>query len=131
MSKTERDMLGDTALDEIFAAARAQTPDPSAGLVARILADAESAQAARERPMVPMARSSPWSRFVEGLGGWTSLAGLVTATLAGVWLGFVSPDQINTLSGGLLLADSTGVYALEDILPADDGLAAFYEEGGQ
>jgi len=131
MSKTERDMLSDTALDEIFTAARAQRPEPSGALMARILADADDVLAGRDRPAAAMARPSPWARFVDGLGGWGSLAGLVTATAAGVWLGFVSPDRVNTLSGGLLLSDSTGVYALEDILPADDGLAAFYEEGGQ
>jgi len=135
MSKTEQDILGDAALDEIFAAARAREPGPSGALMARILADAEAAQDARFETARPtaVARPSRWARFVEGLGGWGSLAGLVTATMAGVWLGFVSPDQLNTLSGGLLLPDTSGaaIYALEDILPADDGLAAFYEEGGQ
>ncbi|SMH33056.1 dihydroorotate dehydrogenase [Maritimibacter sp. HL-12] len=131
MSKTEPDKLDDTALDAMFAAARAETPEPSAGLMARILADAENLQAARDRPPRPMARPGPWARFVDGLGGWTTLAGLVTATLAGVWFGFVSPERLDTLSGGLLLADGAASYALEDILPADDGLAAFYEEGGQ
>lgn len=135
MSKTEKDMLDDAALDEIFAAARACGPEPSGALMARILEDAEAAQDARLATARPtaVARPSRWTRFVEGLGGWGALAGLVTATMAGVWIGFVSPDQLNTLSGGLLLpgADGAAIYALEDILPADDGLAAFYEEGGQ
>ncbi len=135
MSKTEQDLLSDIVLDEIFAAGRAETPAPSEALLARILADAQGVQEAGLAAARPRAapRPSPWARFAEALGGWTSLAGLVTATLAGVWLGFVSPDQLNTLSGGLLLPETggTAIYALEDILPGDDGLAAFYEEGGQ
>jgi hypothetical protein len=133
MSKTERDMLSDAALEDIFAAARAHAPEPSGAMMARILADAEHVQATRAGAFRPRAAALPgrWDRIVEVLGGWTALAGFVTATLAGVWLGFASPDRLNTLSGGLLLPDSAAVYALEDILPADDGLAAFYEEGGQ
>lgn len=132
MSKTDRTMLSDNALEEIFAAGRDATPAPSEALMARIMADADGEIAARA-PVAPVRRPglSLWGRIVSGLGGWPAVAGMVTATVAGIWIGFASPDQLNTLSGGLLLPDSetTVSYDLEDILPGGGGLWTLDEEG--
>ncbi len=134
MSKTDKIMLSDAALEDIFAAGRASPPAPSEALMARVLADADEVIAARsqatDRP-AELARRSLWARVVSGLGGWPAVAGMVTATIAGVWIGFASPDQLNTLAGGLLLPGSDGAasYELEDILPAGSGLSVLFEEG--
>jgi hypothetical protein len=134
MSKTEHPMLDDTALDAFFDAARAESPIPSEGLLARIMADAEAQAAAHERPARAPQRARPGliAAVVGVLGGWPALAGMVTATVAGVWLGFAAPDQLNTLAGGLLLSDDSALvtsYELEDIVPGASGLSALLEEG--
>ena len=134
MSKSDKTMLSDTALDEIFAAGRDATPTPSDAVLARILADAEGVLDARAAPAPRRGvddRPGLWARILSGLGGWPAVAGMATATVAGVWLGFASPDQLNELAGGLLLPDASGLtsYDLEDILPGDGGFSALFEEG--
>jgi len=134
MPKTDKTMLSDAALDQIFAAGREASPTPSDAVLARILADAEGEIAARAVPAPHRAgeiRPGLWSRILSGLGGWPAVAGMATATVAGVWLGFASPDQLNDLAGGLLLPDSSGLtsYELEDILPSDGGFSTLFEEG--
>lgn len=134
MTKTDKTMLSDRALEEIFAAGRATAPEPSATLMAGILADADTALAARAAP-APLRAGGPrvgsLGRILSGLGGWPAVAGMVTATIAGAWIGFASPDQLNALAGGVLLpaGESGAAYELEDILPADGGLSALFEEG--
>ena len=134
MAKTDKTMLSDAALDEMFAAGRAVAPAPSEALMARILTDADATRAARAttgparagRPREPFL-----GRVLSGLGGWPALAGMVTATAAGAWIGFASPDALNALAGGVLLpaAGDAVFYELEDILPTDGGLSALFEEG--
>jgi len=134
MSKNDKTMLSDAALDEIFAAGREATPAPSDAVLARILADAEGEIEARAAPVRRPAmaeRPGLWARILSGLGGWPAVAGMATATVAGVWLGFASPDQLNELAGGLLLPEASGLtsYDLEDFLPSDGGFSALFEEG--
>jgi hypothetical protein len=135
MSKADKDMMSDAMLDDLFRAARAEAPVPSADLLARIMGDADTELAAR--PAVLPVRAAPRLKtrlraFIDGLGGWTALAGMVTAAVVGVSMGFVSPDQVNTLSGGLLLQSdttTTSSYDLEDIVPGFSGLSAIGAEG--
>jgi len=132
MSKTDKTMLSEIELDEIFAAGRAAVPEPSEAMLARVLADAEGELAARTVPAPrPRARDTLWTRILSGLGGWPAVAGMATATVAGVWLGFASPDQLNELAGGMLLPDESGLtsYELEDILPSGGGFSTLFEEG--
>lgn len=136
MSKTEDRMIDDAGLEAFFTAARAETPVPSEGLMARIMADADAEIAAREAAAArPARRARPGliAALIGALGGWPAVAGMVTATVAGVWFGFASPDEVNALAGGLLWSDATGgttSYDLEDILPGGTGFAAILEEGG-
>jgi len=132
MAKTDKTMLSDDALDAFFVAGRAQAPEPGADLMARIRADAEAEIAARAPAPAPR-RGKPgfWAGLVSGIGGWPALAGMATATVAGVWLGFASPDQLNTLAGGLLLPEGTigtTSYELEDLVPGYTGFESFAEE---
>jgi len=115
-------MFDETGLEAYFAAARATAPEPSGDLLARIMGDAEAELAARARPAAAPARlprRSLWQAFASAIGGWPALAGMVTATVTGAWIGFASPDSLNTLSGGLLLPESTSStsYDLEELLP--------------
>lgn len=137
MTKTDK-MLRDDELEGLFAAARAQTPVPSADLMARILADAE-AQAVPEpapatggrtggRPVRPT--RGFWAALVAGLGGWPVLAGMATATVAGVWLGFATPEALDTMAGGILMPGQTETgYQLEDMVPSYGDFSVLLEEG--
>ncbi|MEL6645494.1 MAG: hypothetical protein AAFQ79_16305 [Pseudomonadota bacterium] len=95
-------------LDDFFEAGRAERPAPEPAFLARVLADAEAETAARA---VPAPRQQGRLRAIlNGLGGWPTLAGLATATAAGVWIGVALPDVTGTLVGG-------SGYDLNDLLP--------------
>ena len=136
MAKTERDMQGrpldDARLGAFFAAARAESPVPSEALMTRIMADAEAEMAARAGAARPgLRRPGLWAALVAAIGGWPALAGMVTAAVTGVWLGFAAPDSLNTLSGGVLLPDAAvgASYDIDDLVPGYTGFAELYEEG--
>ncbi len=83
-------------LEGFFEAARAKAPQPSGDLQVRILADADAALAATVRPAP---RRTLLRDVLQGLGGWPAMAGLVTATMAGVWIGISPPEMVETLIG--------------------------------
>ena len=92
------------ALDVHFEAARAHAAAPSEALLARVLADAEAV-----RPVPTAAAPSAKGRGMAGamrdairaIGGWPAAAGLVAATLVGVWIGVSLPAGISAyLAGG-------------------------------
>lgn len=89
--------MQDTDLEGLFAEARAERPSPSASLTARITADADAVQAAFRSAPIP-ARPRRWAGWIAAMGGNGVLAGLATATLAGLWLGFAQPAPILTLT---------------------------------
>ncbi|MEX5727149.1 hypothetical protein Ga0609869_000502 [Rhodovulum iodosum] len=106
-------------LDRMFRAARADAPEPSAALMARILADAE-AERPRARQVVPRRRRrlrSAAMSALAGLGGWPALGGLATAGLAGLWIGYSAPAELETLTAGWL---GTQGYDLVDLVPTAD-----------
>ncbi len=119
-------------LEAFFAAGRAQGPAtvPDAlpdALMARILADAAAVQAAAARPVTrpaTAARPGLWRRLSETLGGRGALAGLLSATLAGLWLGFSPPDQIapltRTVSQTVLGDNAATMLDGLDLIPAID-----------
>jgi hypothetical protein len=121
-------MMGkDAELDQLLAGLGTVQPAVPDALMARILADAatirDDAEAARVQagPAAGVARASFWVRIAVALGGGRVLAGLGTAAVAGVVLGFAQPAPIATLS--------STVWGLDfdvsvDLLPtADDFLA--------
>lgn len=107
--QTPRD-LSDVELDTLIRAAWETAPAPSDALTARILRDAD---AALPRP-VPDRRRGWFGRVVDGVGGWPAAAGLAAATLAGVGIGLVTPESLESLSNGYL---SVGTDAA-DFLPS-------------
>ncbi len=133
------DRKGDP-LEPLFEAARAEAPQPSAELMARILADAQAhlptptpAPVAAMRPVraVQPVRRGWLAGLLAALGGWPSVAGMATATVAGLWLGFAQPEALTTLSGGALLPGATAeTYELEELIPTYGRLDGLLSEDG-
>lgn len=134
MSKTDKTMLDDAALEAFFVAGRAHAPEPGADLMARIMADADAevdARMAVHAPAAPRKRKSLWASLISGIGGWPAVASMATAAVTGIWLGFATPDQMNALAGGLLPSDGGSgeiAYELEDLLPGYSGFEDLTEE---
>ena len=133
MAKTEHTPLRDDALEEMFRAARAEAPEPSDSLMARIMADAEAEIAARAEAAHPVRTPRPglWAALVAAIGGWPALASMATAAVAGVWLGFGATEGVDALAGGILIGDTgtaTVSYEFEDLLPGYEGFAALETE---
>lgn len=105
MARIETDE--DRVLDALFAEARQTPPDPSAALLARVLAEAEAVQAdfaaaAPSRPRVAAARGDrAWHGILDLLGGWGGVGGLVAAGLTGLWIGFSGTGLLGDASAGI------------------------------
>ena len=111
--------MNDTDLDPFFDAAR-RRPDPAPDdLLARIEADALA-----EMPVAPPRTAPPslWQGLKDAVGGWPALAGLATAALTGLWLGFAPPEAVENTWLAL-----TGDSLLE--FESVDGLDALMLEG--
>ena len=114
-------------LEVAFEAAGAARPEPSAELMARVLADAEAAQAEFAPASVPRPRSGYLRQFFETLGGWPAIAGLTAAGVAGIWLG-VNPDTgVSDALASYLRAGETAAYTVDMMPGAELGLA--WDEG--
>lgn len=107
----------DTQLTSFFEAATEHAPRPSDELMARILADAAHVQGDRFSSQMPAARASRLSGILGVLGGWGALAGLATATVAGVWIGFAEPGGLGDYTN--LILPSSG-YGVTDLMPGID-----------
>lgn len=111
-------------LEELFAEARA-TPAPAPDdFMARVLADA-----LREMPAeaaLPARRAAPspspgfWTRLVAAVGGAAAMAGISSAAMAGLVLGYVQPDSLVSLAGSYGLPGTSS--ATYDLLPGYDSL---------
>ncbi|MCA0920114.1 hypothetical protein [Pseudooceanicola nanhaiensis] len=145
------DKTQDDDLDLFFAAARkgdrarygagadslsAQGADVPTGMeafLARIEADAFAAQAALQAP-APVATSEEaparegWlAQLWSAIGGWPSLAGLATATVAGVWIG-ISPPAALSAQAAVLTGQSSATSGLESDLYLVDLMPGLYDE---
>lgn len=115
------DELADMAeLDDLFALAQDHTVQPRMDLMDRVLSDALAVQAlaqrsdegaaARRRPTVGF-----WRSALAALGGWPAMAGLVTASVAGVWIGMNPPEVLSDGAATVLALDSDAYMV--DVLP--------------
>jgi len=114
---------GDDALDGHFAALRAETVVPSQDLMARVMVDAAGVQRLRHAPLAAKVRqpaATRWWHATALLGGLKGMAGLATATLAGVWIGIHPPAPVAALEDALL--------ATPIVLQLDEGLALDLDE---
>lgn len=113
-------MSEDKDLEPFLAAARRGRPQVSDDLMARVLADAYAAQpvTAKEAraPLavpVPVPRRDLWAALAGAFGGSGALAGLGTAAVAGVWLGYADPPGLDWLTGTLVPSLSDEVQLLQ------------------
>ncbi|WP_022702679.1 hypothetical protein [Pseudorhodobacter ferrugineus] len=115
--------MQDSDLDDLFGAARAPVAVPSA-LMARVLADADAMQFSG-RPVVRVSRGTGlWAGFWAAIGGVAGVAGLSTAAVAGVWIGFAQPTALTAVTDAFLTGDL--VTDTFDVFPDFD---AFLVEG--
>ncbi len=96
----------DLELESFFKAARNDIPAPPAALMARVLADAQQAQAANrpDQQMTPEHRPQTglWGQFLSAIGGWPALGGLVSAGVVGLWIGINPPANISQMASSVL-----------------------------
>ncbi|WP_343079706.1 dihydroorotate dehydrogenase [Ostreiculturibacter nitratireducens] len=114
-------------LEDIFAAARREAPEPSPALMARILADAEAVQAADTAQRAATIRRNSrrpglFASAITALGGWGAVGGLAAATLAGVWIGFTGMGALGSTAAGLWGAAESA--ATVDLIPGEADFAA-------
>ena len=118
-------MMTEDDLDSLFSAARATAPEPSAALTARVLADAAAAMPAASAftPAAPPARAGLVQRLLGAFGGAGALAGMATAAVAGLYIGFAQPmgegvfALVTGVSDGTTLDMMPGIDALLDEAP--------------
>jgi hypothetical protein len=93
--------MQDDDLDRLLAAAARTELKPSEALMERVLADAMALQPVVPalRPAVAAPRPGLLARLAAALGGRPALAGLGSAAVFGVALGYLSPTTLDYLTG--------------------------------
>lgn len=87
-------------LDGLLASAARHRMVPSDPLMERVLADALALQPARPvLPQVPVTRPGILARLAAVFGGPPALAGLGTAAVFGLALGYLNPTALTYLTG--------------------------------
>lgn len=87
-------------LDAIFASAKSGAMQPSDALMARVLADADAHQPRRQiQAAPPPVRMGFFAGLSALFGGAGALAGIGSAALAGLFIGFVQPSAITSIVG--------------------------------
>lgn len=107
-------------LEDLFAEARRAAPFPSEGLMARVMADADALQPMPRGFDLP-APAAPgfWSQLGSLFGGFgLTLAGLGTAAVAGLLIGYMQPAPVAALSEALLDSGTLDSVELFPTLPA-------------
>lgn len=113
-------------LEAYFEAGRAAAVAPSAELMDRIMQDAETEMQvpAIVTPKAPSLRLGPLASLMDAIGGWPVLAGMATAGVVGVWIGFSQPVGLDLLAQQMLGVEDADY--LVDLVPAfENG----FEEG--
>lgn len=116
------DAMTEDDLDDLFAAAQSEALPVPAGLMARVISDAEAELLGGDLPLRAQPQGRPQAshllaRLAGLFGGTGALAGMVTATVAGFWLGFAQPEPMGAMSALL-----TGTSAEIDMMPGIDAL---------
>lgn len=114
---TER-MEQDLELEALFkTAARAEPLRPSGDFMQRVLADAlaeQSRHAGQATAAGPQTRPSRWRDLILAVGGWPAMAGLVTAGVAGIWIG-ANPPMALTETAETYLNIGTDLYLVDSM----------------
>lgn len=113
-------------LDQLFAAAKVESLQPSDRLMARVLADGIAAQpkpaVVQAKAPAPPVRQGFWAMLSEAVGGRGVLAGIGTVAAASLMIGYFQPTSLSMVTGGLY---DTPLEAV-DMVPSLDG---FLTEG--
>ena len=113
--------MRDDELERFFEAGRAAAPAPSEALLERVLAEAQAQQAPRaQTPARPAAARGAWAGLLAALGGWPAVTALAAVAVAGIWLGYASPGELDGLTAALW--PGQGGYDVVDMIPSYDGL---------
>ncbi|PCH73117.1 MAG: hypothetical protein COC12_05295, partial [Rhodobacteraceae bacterium] len=86
-------------LEALFTEARQGADQMPAGLMARIVADADRVQTGFDRPVAPVTAPGVWAQIMQVLGGWPAMGGLAAACAAGVWIGLAPPSFLPDPAG--------------------------------
>jgi len=122
----EKNTTSTAELDGLLAEAASLATTPSSELMQRVIADADAVAEAKKvtsKPTPQPRRRGLLAGLLAGIGGWPAIAGLATATVAGVWIGYASPETLDGITNGLLT--SRTAYEVGDFMPTLDDL--FYE----
>lgn len=124
--------MSEDHLDSLFAAARAEPLRPPRGLSARVLDDAARHMASVAPPpalLSPalLSRAAPprpglWAALSTAFGGGGALAGMVTATVAGFYIGFAQPIDTGIVTAVLAGDAAGGEIGQLDMMPGIDAL---------
>ncbi len=99
--------LRDRDLDDLFGRESARQIAPSPDLLARIIEDADSIadtrQTAAEAPAGKPGKPGMVQNILAAIGGWPAMAGLTTATVAGIGIGLISPDALTGIADSYFL----------------------------
>ncbi|MDM7933395.1 dihydroorotate dehydrogenase [Tabrizicola sp.] len=111
--------MQDKDLDGLLSMAASRAPRPSDGLMDRVLADAMALQPRPEGIAAPAAPAPVGllARLAALFGGAPVVAGVLSAAMAGVAVGYFSPATTDLLTGGL----GAGAEVL-DLFPSADFL---------
>lgn len=122
MMKNENEL----ELESFFEAGRAVTQMPTPDLMDRIMADAEAEIILPQivQSKLPEPRGGLFSNLMQTIGGWPVLAGMATAGVVGVWIGFSQPVGLDVVAQQLLGTDNADY--LVDLVPAFE---TGFEEG--
>ncbi len=107
MTTREPNDQGLIDLDDLLTASAQDAPAPGADLMARVLEDGLALQPAPGGARQPSAGRI--ARVVVALGGWRGMGGLVAATCAGFWIGFMPPQSLPDMALSFLGADVVGM----------------------
>lgn len=106
-------------LEAFFEAEKNNPPEISTEFLAKIEADASDIQAGFDQNTVASdVTPSFWAALTAAIGGWPTIAGLATATVAGLWIGISPPQGLDSLTETIL--GSSQEYS--DYLPNFDSV---------
>jgi hypothetical protein len=112
--------MQDDDLNNLFAQARSRTPLPSPALMDRVLADALHHQPQPSLlPVRTVARRGLWTRVVRQIGGMPTVAGLCSAAVMGLAIGYTDPTTVDYLTIGF----ASDTLDTVDLFPTIDFLS--------
>lgn len=114
--------MQDDDLDSLFARLRVAAPAPSQPLLDRVMAEAVRAQPQLLPPgQRTVNRRSLLSRLLGQLGGLPVAAGISSAAIMGLVIGYANPTTLDMLTNGMVgyAQDTTDLFPDADFLTSE------------